>query len=117
MSGNPLAGHIARNVRRLRERQRIPYTELAERLASVGHPIPVLGLRRIEDMERRVTSDDLAALAAVLGVAHPWDLTADDDSCGSCGGTPPSGFRCLTCGRPGQRATEQSAASARKAGS
>ncbi len=55
-------------VRRLREAQRLPYTELSERLTALGHPIPVLGLRRIEKGERRVDIDELAALARALEV-------------------------------------------------
>lgn len=52
----------------MREAQRLPYTELSERLTSLGRPIPVLGLRRIERGERRVDVDDLVALGRALGV-------------------------------------------------
>lgn len=59
---------MKRAVERLREAQRMPYTELSERLAALGRPIPVLGLRRIERGERRVDVDDLVALARALNV-------------------------------------------------
>jgi hypothetical protein len=42
------------------------YKELAERLADLGRPIPVLGLRRLERGERRADADDLTALALAL---------------------------------------------------
>jgi transcriptional regulator with XRE-family HTH domain len=41
---------------------------LSRRLDEAGRPIPALGLRRIENGERRVDVDDLAALAFALGV-------------------------------------------------
>lgn len=62
------ARRVASAVRRYREGQSVPYTELSERLSRVGVPIPVLGLRRIEKGERRVDIDELIALARVLGV-------------------------------------------------
>jgi hypothetical protein len=44
----------------------------------VGHPIPELGLRRIEKGERRVDVDDLLALCLVLGIT-PVDLLVPKD--------------------------------------
>lgn len=67
--GNGPTSHAVReNVRRLREEASFSYAELSRRLTAVGHPLAVLALRRIEDGERRVTVDDLTALAVVLGV-------------------------------------------------
>jgi len=69
---NPLGstGETVRiNVRRLREAQRLGYAEMARRLKSIGRTIPELGLRRIEEGNRRVDVDDLMALAVVLDVA------------------------------------------------
>lgn len=63
-----LSQQVAWRLRQLREERRLPYTELAERLAKIGQPIPVLGLRRIERGERRVDVDELAALALALNV-------------------------------------------------
>lgn len=68
---NPLGavGHtLARNLKDIREAQRLTYTALAKLLADAGRPIAVLGLRRIERGERRVDVDDLFALSWVLGV-------------------------------------------------
>ncbi|MCB0935578.1 MAG: helix-turn-helix transcriptional regulator [Mycobacterium sp.] len=69
---NPLAatGETVRvNIRRLREASNLGYAELARRVKSAGRGIPELGLRRIEEGERRVDVDDLMALAAALEVS------------------------------------------------
>lgn len=60
---------VAANIRL--HRGAMQYKELAEKLDSIGRPIPTLGLRRIEKLERRVDVDDLEAFAVVFGVpAH-----------------------------------------------
>lgn len=66
------------NVKRLRGGMQ--YKELAERLATIGRPIPTLGLRRIEAGERRVDADDLVALAVVFGVSPLTLLLPPDGS-------------------------------------
>lgn len=48
------------------------YTELVKRLADIGRPIPILGLRRIERNERSVDLDDLVAIARALQVPPAW---------------------------------------------
>ncbi|TXI63305.1 helix-turn-helix domain-containing protein [Mycolicibacterium mageritense] len=60
---------VADNVKRLRLDQGLAFTELASKLDAIGKPIPTLGLRHIESYKRRVDSDDLVALAVVLGVS------------------------------------------------
>jgi transcriptional regulator with XRE-family HTH domain len=66
----PTGRTVAANVRRLRTRHGLAYTELAAKLEELDRPIPTLGLRKIENEERRVDADDLMALALALGV-HP----------------------------------------------
>lgn len=68
ISPGPLTAHIAASLRRVREAQRVTYTELVQRLSDLGRPIPILGLRRIEKGERRVDIDELVALARALRV-------------------------------------------------
>jgi len=68
---------VVENVKRLRTEQRLNYTELSERLTSCGRGINAAGVRRIEDGERRVDVDDLAALATALGVSIPSLLDYD----------------------------------------
>ncbi|WP_098701376.1 helix-turn-helix domain-containing protein [Nocardia farcinica] len=60
---------VAANVKRLREDKNLTYAELSRRLETIGRPIPVLGLSRVENGTRRVDVDDLMALAVVLEVS------------------------------------------------
>lgn len=84
LSGGPTAEAVRRNVRELREAVGLTYAEMSRRLDSKGHPLAVLALRRIEDGERRITVDDLCALASALGVSpnallHPGPLVQDPE--------------------------------------
>ncbi len=63
----PTGKTVANNVKRLREKHGLEYTQLADRLAALKRPIPTLGLRRVEAGDRRVDADDLVALAIALG--------------------------------------------------
>ncbi|WP_344918591.1 helix-turn-helix transcriptional regulator [Streptosporangium oxazolinicum] len=80
-----------------REAQRLTYAELSGRLAALGRPIPVPGLRRIEHAERRVDVDDLTAIAHVLGLT-PADFLRSAAECQVCRDQAPPGFQCLTYG-------------------
>ncbi|WP_205538735.1 helix-turn-helix domain-containing protein [Mycobacterium kyogaense] len=60
---------VRSNLIRIREKRRMPVTELSERMKDAGRPIPALGLRRIEAGERRVDVDDLFALALALQIS------------------------------------------------
>lgn len=69
---NPLGatGETVRiNIRRLREAQNLGYAAFSRRLKDIGRTIPELGLRRIEEGDRRVDVDDLMALSVALGVS------------------------------------------------
>lgn len=69
----PTAKTVAANVKRLRELKNLNYTQLSERLQDVADwSINAVGIRRIESGERRVTPDDLVALARALEV---WPIT------------------------------------------
>lgn len=63
----PTGETVASNVRRLRTKHGLAFTELSSRLGELGRPIPPLGLRKIESLDRRVDADDLMALAIALG--------------------------------------------------
>lgn len=65
----PSGQTAAARVRELREAKGLGFNELSRQLEDLGRSIPALGLRRIENLERRVDSDDLVALAVVLGVS------------------------------------------------
>jgi transcriptional regulator with XRE-family HTH domain len=64
------AGAVARNLTRLREGQNLTYTQLSDRLKQqCSWSINAVGIRRIEELQRRVTVDDLVAIALALGVS------------------------------------------------
>lgn len=66
----PTARAVADNVKRLRELRKLNYTELSDELRDLADwSINAVGIRRIESGERRVTPDDLVALALVLRVS------------------------------------------------
>ena len=66
----PTSRAVAENVRKFREDAGWNFTEPSERLtAEANWSINAVGIRRIEQGERRVTPDDLAALAVALGVS------------------------------------------------
>lgn len=58
---------VAKNLERLRGA--VTYADLSRRLKFLGHEIAPLGLRRIEAGTRKVSTDDLIALAIVLEVS------------------------------------------------
>ena len=60
---------VADNVKRLREEQRLAFTELAREPGGDWEADSHAGLRHIEAYKRRVDSDDLMALAVALGVS------------------------------------------------
>lgn len=93
---------IAANLAILRRKRGLTVAEMSRRLNAAGRPIPVLGLRRIEALNRRVDVDDLTALAEVLGM-EPARL-AYESTCEQCAGSPPQGFSCNECGVRGEAA-------------
>jgi transcriptional regulator with XRE-family HTH domain len=61
---------VAANVQRLRQARDMNYKALSERLQEVAQwSVNAVGIRRIEAGERRVTPDDLMALAVALDVS------------------------------------------------
>lgn len=76
----PIGEAAAENIKRLREEMRMSYAEMSRHLEELGRAIPPLGLRRIEEGERRIDADDLVALAIVLQVSPLAILLPDADS-------------------------------------
>ncbi|WP_136623278.1 XRE family transcriptional regulator [Mycobacterium attenuatum] len=82
-TGRPLGptGETVRsNIKRIRERRRIAVTELSARMRKLDRSIPPLGIHRIEDGQRRVDVDDLAAFAVALGVSPASLLMPQSDT-------------------------------------
>jgi transcriptional regulator with XRE-family HTH domain len=64
-------------VRSLRQQKGLSLEQLAATLATTGHPIGLNSLSKLETNARRITVDDLTALAAALDV-HPAALLHPD---------------------------------------
>ncbi len=74
----PTGARVAANVRQLRKARGMNLAALAERMFELGQPIGLSGLSKLENGDRRVDVDDLAALAVALGVTpNRLLLTAD----------------------------------------
>jgi transcriptional regulator with XRE-family HTH domain len=65
----PVGRQVARSIEALREDRRLTQKELAARMTALGRPATMQMVSRIEQAERRVDVDDLAAIAQALGVA------------------------------------------------
>jgi transcriptional regulator with XRE-family HTH domain len=66
----PTSRAVAENVKRWRETRNMSYTQLSDKLQTDAQwSINPVGIRRIETGERRITPDDLAALAVALRVS------------------------------------------------
>lgn len=96
---------MARNVRRLRTARGLSTREMAALLAEQGRPIPATGVTRIEQFQRSVDVDDLAAIAAVLEVEIGELLSLE--ACVTCNNQPPEGFICRACGAGADEAASE----------
>jgi transcriptional regulator with XRE-family HTH domain len=66
----PTSRTVAENVKRQREARNMSFAQLSDRLQTDARwSINPVGIRRIESGERRVTPDDLTALAVALKVS------------------------------------------------
>lgn len=81
--------HAAAQIARQRNAQGLSYVALSNRLEDLGWPLPVLALRRIEAGARRVTVDDLFALAVALGVSPVELVTGESENTPAGTGVPP----------------------------
>lgn len=69
----PTGQYTAARIAEVRAARGLTYQGLSDRLRDAHWSIPELGLRRIEAQARRVTVDDLMAIAAALNVS-PLEL-------------------------------------------
>lgn len=69
----PTAKTVRENIERGRKSKDLTWAQMSRFLSQRGRPIAPLGLRRIEEGQRRVDVDDLMAIAIVLNVT-PYDL-------------------------------------------
>ena len=62
--------------------------------------------------QRHFTTDEVEQLAAIFGVT----ALALTTRCANCGGQPPAGFACLTCGAQATRTAKNAALGERQVG-
>jgi transcriptional regulator with XRE-family HTH domain len=70
---------VARRLRALRSDKRVSVRQLSALLGDLGHPLLASGVTKIEKGQRRVSVDDLVALALALEV-KPIELLIDPDA-------------------------------------
>lgn len=80
----PTHERVAVNIRETRKRRGLQLGQLSERLTDVGRPMGASALSKIEAGNRRVTVDDLAALALALDVSPTFLLapTGEEEHAG-----------------------------------
>jgi hypothetical protein len=85
---------IGANLRALRNRNGWTQTRLSELMGWASASTVCAAEGRRGGRQRGFSQAEVARLAAIFGVT-PEKLTAQ---CVTCGGHPPAGFACLTCG-------------------
>lgn len=94
---------VAQRIREARVARHMNRQDLVNACANNGHGhLTYAALSNIEGAAsgagryRPITVDELAAVAEALGI--PAVALLAPGSCLSCGGEPPAGFTCNTCG-------------------
>ena len=90
----PQAAVVGANIRVLRQRNRWTQARLGELMGWWSNSTVCAAEGRRNGRQRGFTNQEIELLAAVFGVS-PAHLTT---RCANCGGHPPTGFACLTCG-------------------
>jgi transcriptional regulator with XRE-family HTH domain len=104
-NGNPIGPvglAVAAKIRMLRRKRGITTNSLSELLLAAGRPIHSSAITKIEQGDRRIDIDDLAAIATALGTTAT-SLLEPPEACSTCHGKPKPGFACLACGTEAQR--------------
>ncbi|MFI2187900.1 helix-turn-helix domain-containing protein [Streptomyces sioyaensis] len=65
----PTGIHTAQKIESLRLARGVSQRQLAALVAALGHSLPHTSISRIERIRRRCDVDDLAAIAAALGIS------------------------------------------------
>lgn len=100
---------VVANLVSRRKRLGMSQADIAEKMTALGCPsIYPQTIGRIELGLRKVSVNDLAALAGVLGFA-PGDLLGPLPPCPTCQDAPPAGFTCQGCGTKGEPPSEAAA--------
>ncbi|MCY0960809.1 helix-turn-helix domain-containing protein [Streptomyces sp. H27-H5] len=95
---NELSAELTGKIRALRNLQNVSAQKLADRMAALGFPIQRNVLANIETGRRQSVSVDFVSFAAQALDTTFVRLLTDPVACPGCGGKPPVGFTCNTCG-------------------
>ena len=79
---SPIAANVVRAVEDLRADRNLSLRQLSERLTATGHPLITSAVHAIVQGRRRISVDDLVALARALGVS-PASLLRGSAACES----------------------------------
>ena len=82
------------NIRALRLRRGWTQAKLGELMGWPSNSTVCAAACRRDGRQRGFTTQQVERLAAIFGLS-PAQLTT---RCANCGGYPPAGFACLTCG-------------------
>lgn len=76
----PVSARVRANLRRIRQERGFTYAELTRRLCAAGYQVADTMPLKTEQSDRRITADDIAAFAVVLGCSpNSLLLPAEDD--------------------------------------
>ena len=88
------AAVVGANIRVLRQQHGWNQARLGELMGWLSNSTVCAAEGRRNGRQRGFTKREVERLAAIFGVS-PSRLTT---RCANCGGQPPAGFACLTCG-------------------
>jgi hypothetical protein len=85
---------VGANIRVLRQQHGWNQAKLGELMGWPSNSTVCANKGRRNGSQRGFTADEVERLAAIFGLSLPQLTT----QCANCGGHPPTGFACLTCG-------------------
>jgi hypothetical protein len=85
---------VGANIRALRQRKGWTQAEFGELMGWPTAATVCAAEGHRDGRQRGFTAGEVQRLAVIFGVSA-WQLTT---RCANCGGHPPTGFACLTCG-------------------
>jgi hypothetical protein len=85
---------VGANIRALRLRKGWTQAKLGELMGWPATATVCAAEGHRDGRQRGFTAGEVQQLAGIFGIS-PWQLTT---WCANCGGHPPAGFACLTCG-------------------
>jgi transcriptional regulator with XRE-family HTH domain len=97
------AAVVGANIRTLRRSKGWTQAQVGELMGWISNSTVCAAEGRRGGRQRNFTTDEVELLAGFFGV-ETRQLTT---RCANCGGHPPTGFACLTCGAQATRGVER----------